>query len=105
MSIALMMGDHIRQTVLKYSAELFQTLGHSVVLDDIWHDHAEIRPGFMKSTFYIHNVDNVKRKEFNALVAALQQQYPEIATFKVKFKRPDRPVRFYIEIHKPSHDI
>ncbi|NBP02855.1 MAG: hypothetical protein EBU90_22610 [Proteobacteria bacterium] len=102
MSVVQHMGDHIRERIYSYAHALFETLGFKLDKQNIWHDFAEVRPQFFKSTFYVTDIDNVKRSDFNALSTSLKQNYPELKEFKVKFKRPDKPVRFYIEINTNS---
>lgn len=99
------MGDYIRSQIALYAADVFETLGTKIQSEDIWHDFAEVRPGFLKSTFYVKGLDNVKRKDFNTLSASVQQRYPELKCFKVKFKRPEKEVRFYIEVNNSNNDI
>lgn len=97
--IAQQMGDYIRSQIANYSADVFGALGHAFNVEDIWHDFAEVRPGFIKSTFYVKGLSNVKRKDFNLLASKIKESYPELKEFKVKFKRPDKEVRFYIEVN------
>lgn len=99
MSIVKQMGEHIREQICKYTADVFATLGTYINHDNIWHDFAEVRPGFFKSTFYISGLDNVKRKDFNLLANKIKESFAELKEFKVKFKRPEKEVRFYIEVN------
>lgn len=97
MSIAQTIGDSIRQKIINLTESLFSKLGITLNPDLIWHDLAQLNPDNFKATFYISGLDNVKRKEFNLLSEELIKNNPKIQIFKVKFKRPDREVRFYLE--------
>jgi adenylyl- and sulfurtransferase ThiI len=97
MSLVHQIGDSIRERIIKYTGSLFQQLGVTLEKDKLWHDLAQLNPDGIKATFYVTGLDNVKRKEFNALVEELKKNIPQIQTFKVKFKRPDKEVRFYLE--------
>ena len=101
--IAAQMGEYIKESIHNYASDVLQTLGHEVQINDIWNDLAEIRPGYLKASFYVKGLDNVNRKDFNVLAAALKQKCPEVKEFKVKFKRPDKEVRFFLEVSKQDN--
>lgn len=100
MSVAAAMSDYFKNTIYQYSHEIFAQLGHLIDKENIWHDLAQTTPAFVKSTFYVKGLDNVKRKELNALVLEYKKQHPKLVELKVKSKRPEKEVRFYIEITK-----
>jgi hypothetical protein len=97
MSITQAIGDSIREKIISFTGSLFSQLGITLEKDKLWHDLAQLNPDNFKATFYVSGLDNVKRKEFNVLAEELKKNNPKIQIFKVKFKRPDREVRFYLE--------
>lgn len=100
MSLAMQMSEYIKDQIYNYTHTVFESLGHNLDKEKIWHDFAEVRPGFFKSTFYVSGLDNVKRKDFSALSEAVKQAHDELKQLKVKSKRPNKEVRFYIEVNK-----
>jgi len=98
MSIAQFIGDQVRQRIIENTQPIFTQLNIQLEADNIWHDFAQISPDGFKAIFYIKGVDNVTRKEFNKAVEQEKQTNLGIKTFKVKYKRPDKEVRFELEM-------
>jgi hypothetical protein len=96
--IAMQMGEHIKSKILSSTASLWHAMGIEVTEDKIWNDLARCGNGGVEATFYITGLDNVVRKDFNVHVEALKLSNPCIQEFKVKFKRPEKEVRFFIKI-------
>lgn len=103
--IAQQMGEYIKSRIFDLTEPVFTKLGIQFTADDIWNDLARINGSELKATFYIKGLDNVVRKDFNAAVAELLSVDSKlIKEFKVKFKRPEKEVRFYIETNKTNND-
>lgn len=103
--IAQQMGEHIKSRIFDLTKPVFTKLGIQFTADDIWNDLARINGSELKATFYIKGLDNVVRKDFNAAVAEfLNFDTNHIKEFKVKFKRPEKEVRFYIETNKTTNE-
>ena len=104
--LATQMGEHIKNSILAATSTVWSALNiESVTADSIWNDLARYGLGGIEATFYIKGLDNVVRKDFNTQAAALKASNPLIEEFKVKYKRPDKEVRFYIKINKQTqHD-
>ncbi|NBW57259.1 hypothetical protein EBR43_05650 [bacterium] len=100
MSVAASISDYFKNTIYQYAHAVFAQLGHALDKDNICHDLAQSTPACMKSAFYVKGLNNVSRKNLNALVLEHKKLHPELVEFKVKSKRPDKEVRFYIEINK-----
>lgn len=105
--LAAHMGEYIRSSILQITSSVWNNLGiESVTTDKIWNDLARCGASGIEATFYIKGLDNVTRKDFNAQAALLKASNPLIEEFKVRYKRPDKEVRFYIKVNKeqPTHD-
>lgn len=102
MSEVAAVGDTIQKKIYFFSSDMFVRLGRFIFLEDIWHDFAQLTPQGLKATFYVKGVDNVVRKDFNREALLQQMTHPQIKTLKVKYKRPDKEVRFYIEIENEN---
>lgn len=100
--IAMQMGEHIKNTIATVTKPVFDKLGIQFTAEQVWNDLARINGGKLKATFYVTGLDNVVRKEFNAVATELKQNDTTIKEFKVKFKRPEKEVRFYLEIDDTS---
>jgi hypothetical protein len=96
--IAMQMGEHIKNTIATVTKPVFDKLGIQFTAEQVWNDLARINGGQLKATFYVAGLDNVVRKEFNAVATELKQSDATVKEFKVKFKRPEKEVRFYLEI-------
>ena len=94
MSLAQAIGDQIRDRILENTLPVFTTLNLTVEKENIWHDFAQVSPEGLKAVFYIKGLDNVKRKDFNTAVEQEKLVNHHIETFKVKYKRPEKEVRF-----------
>ena len=90
-------GDLIRQQIAQITEPVFSSLGFSINSQDIHNDLARFGNG-LESTFYISNVENVQRKPFNEQAALLKASNNKIVEFKVKYKRPEKNVRFYLKV-------
>lgn len=102
--IARQMGEYIQDQIYQNITNIFQKLGLTISKEDIWHDLAQVTGSKLTSTFYVKGVDNVKRKAFNELVALEKNQNPILQEFKVKYKRPEKEVRFYIHLEHPQNE-
>jgi hypothetical protein len=99
--IAAQMGEYIKSHILSVTAPVWTALGiNDVTAENIWNDLARCGAGGIEATFYVTGLDNVVRKDFNAQADVLKKNNPRIAEFKVKYKRPEKEVRFYIKINK-----
>ena len=96
--IAAQMGEHIKSKIHSNTQPVFDKLGIAFSVDQVWNDLARINGNELKATFYIKGLDNVIRKDFNAAVAQVIALNSSIKVFKVKFKRPEKEVRFYLEM-------
>jgi len=96
--IAIQMGEYVKATIASTTKSVFEKLGIQFTTDDVWNDLCRTGHGKLVSTFYITGLDNVVRKDFNAAATELKQSDSSIKEFKVKFKRPEKEVRFYLEI-------
>lgn len=54
-----------------------------------------------ETTFSLHGIENVERKPFHEAVVKHQQYNAKLQTLKVKFKRPEKNVRFYLKYGTP----
>ena len=95
--IAQQMGDYIKTKIASLTDPVWSSLGIEYNTEDIWNDLARVNGENLEATFYIKGLDNVVRKDFNVHALALKQANPNITEFKVKFKRPEKEVRFYIK--------
>lgn len=95
--IVQQMSEHIKSKIASLTDTVWNSLGIKYNTEDIWNDLARINGENLEATFYIKGLDNVVRKEFNVHALALKQANPGITEFKVKFKRPDKEVRFYLK--------
>jgi hypothetical protein len=96
--LASQMGDHAREKIFDTIKPVFDKIGVAINKENIWNDLLQVTGNNIKSTFYIKNVDNVIRKDFNLHVEDLKQTNKNIVELKVKFKRPEKEVRFFIEL-------
>ena len=96
--LASQMGDHAREKIFNTVKPVFDRIGITIDKENIWNDLLQVTGNMIKSTFYIKNVDNVIRKDFNLYVEELKQTNKSIVELKVKFKRPEKEVRFFIEL-------
>ena len=90
-------GDIIRQQIVEITNPAFTALGFSINPQDVHNDLAKFGNG-LEATFYISNVENVQRKPFNEQVNLLKASNNRIVEFKVKYKRPEKNVRFYLKV-------
>lgn len=75
----------------------FSSIGVSFTVDDIHCDLARFTNSGFESTFSLSNLENVDRKQFNEAVQTAVANDSKIQILKVKFKRPEKNVRFYIK--------
>lgn len=78
-------------------APTFAHVGVSLTADHIHCDLARFTNSGFESTFSLSNVENVDRKQFHAAAQMHMQHDDKMQIFKVKSKRPDKNVRFYIK--------
>ena len=102
MSIVQAMSNYIKHTILTATKPLWENLNITLSEEDIWNDLARTADGGIEATFFIKGLDNVVRKDFNSQVALLKANNPQIEEFKVKFKRPEKEVRFYIKYNRDN---
>ena len=100
--IAQQMSEYIKTKIASLTHSVWSNLGVEYITEDIWNDLARINGENLEATFYIKGLDNVVRKDFNVLAQNLKQANPGITEFKVKFKRPEKEVRFYIKYSPAS---
>jgi len=100
--IVQVMRDYVKHAIVNVTGDVWKNLGITFNEDDIWNDLARTTGSGIEATFYIKGLDNVIRKDFNAQVALLRASNPQIQEFKVKFKRPDKEVRFYIKYNRDN---
>ena len=100
--IAQQMGEYIKSTIASVTQPVWIALGVACNADNVWNDPARKDGENLEATFYIKGLDNVVRKDFNVLAQNLKQANPGITEFKVKFKRPEKEVRFYIKYSPAS---
>lgn len=100
--IAQQMGEYIKSTIASVTQPVWIALGVACNADNVWNDLARSNGHGIEATFYVAGLDNVVRKQFNALVDTLKASNPCIEQFKVKFKRPEKEVRFYIKINSEN---
>jgi hypothetical protein len=100
--IAQQMGEHIKNRIASLTRSVWDNLGIALNEEDIWNDLARMNGRDLEATFYIKGLDNVVRKDFNVQAQILKQSDSHIKEFKVKFKRPEKEVRFYIKYSPES---
>lgn len=100
--IAQQMSEYIKTKIASLTHPVWSNLGVEYNTEDIWNDLARMNGENLEATFYIKGLDNVVRKDFNVLAQNLKQANPGITEFKVKFKRPEKEVRFYIKYSPAS---
>ena len=100
--IAQQMSEYIKTKIASLTHPVWSNLGVEYNTEDIWNDLARMNGENLEATFYIKGLDNVVRKDFNTHAQSLKQANPGIAEFKVKFKRPEKEVRFYIKYSPAS---
>lgn len=103
--IAQPMSEHIKKTIASATQPVWTALGIECNAENVWNDLARVNGENLEATFYIKGLDNVIRKDFNVHALALKQANPNITEFKVKFKRPEKEVRFYIKYSPESVTI
>ena len=103
MSLAQEIGNNIRAKIISSVGSVFTSLGVEVNEDKIVNDCARYNPNGLEASFYIQGLDNVVRKDFNAQVAVVKASNPLIEEFKVKFKRPEKEVRFFLKVRNESN--
>lgn len=96
--LAKQMGEYMKNTIASVTKPVFDKLGVQFTAEQVWNDLARVGGGKLIATFYITGLDNVVRKDFNSVASELKQSNNTIKEFKVKFKRPEKEVRFYLEI-------
>jgi len=100
--IAQQMGEYIKNRIASLTQSVWSNLGITLNEEDIWNDLARMNGRNLEATFYIKGLDNVVRKDFNAQAQLLKESDSDIKEFKVKFKRPEKEVRFYIKYSPES---
>lgn len=85
----------IRSKIIGIVAPAFDNI--ELTTEDILIDISKFNGDNVEATFSLQPIENVKRKDFQAKVEALQKQNPSIKTLKVKSKRPNHNVRFYLD--------
>jgi len=75
----------------------FADIGVQCTAEHIHCDLARFSAGAFESTFSLSHVENVNRKQFHAAAQVAMAADCKIQILKVKFKRPDKNVRFYIK--------
>jgi len=98
MSLAHQIGNCIRQQIIDNVGPVFNNLNVTINTDNIVNDSARTSNQGLEATFYIQGLDNIMRKQFNILATELKNVNPKINEFKVKFKRPEKEVRFYLKV-------
>lgn len=94
----------ITAQIFNYVAEVFRGIGYIVKEEDIVVDFARFNSEGLESTFSLTSIENVLRKPFNQAVETYKSHNPSIAEFKVKFKRPDKNVRFYLKVNSVTQN-
>lgn len=102
MSLAQEIGNNIRAKIVNSIGNVFTNLGVTITEDKIVNDCARYNPSGLEASFYIQGLDNVVRKDFNAQVALVKASNPLIEEFKVKFKRPEKEVRFFLKVRNEN---
>jgi hypothetical protein len=100
MSSTASISEQIKKKIHDTVLPVFADLGISIAQEDIWNDLASYASNQVVATFYIKGLDNVERKPFNEKVANQKLVNKEIVELKVKFKRPEKEVRFYLKTSK-----
>lgn len=100
MSVTVSISEQIKKKIHDTVQPVFSDLGISIAQEDIWNDLASYSSDGISATFYVKGLDNVQRKPFNEKVANLKAINNEIIEFKVKFKRPEKEVRFYLKTNR-----
>lgn len=90
-------GDIIRQQIAQVTDPVFKGLGFEVKPENINNDIARFGNG-LEATFYVSTIENVQRKPFAELAQQLKDSNKRIVEFKVKYKRPEKNVRFYLKV-------
>jgi len=103
MSITASISEQIKKKIHDTVLPVFTDLGINVTQEDIWNDLASYSPDGVSATFYVKGLDNVERKLFNEKATHLKMVNKEVIEFKVKFKRPEKEVRFYLETNRKEN--
>jgi len=103
MSLAQEIGNNIRAKIVSSVGSVFTNLGLEVSEDRIVNDCARYNNNGLEASFYIQGLDNVVRKDFNAQVVIVKASNPLIEEFKVKFKRPEKEVRFFLKVRNENN--
>ena len=90
-------GDLIRQQIVQITDPVFKGLGFEITPGEVNNDIARFGNG-LEATFYVSSVENVQRKPFAELAQQLKDSNKKIVEFKVKYKRPEKNVRFYLKV-------
>lgn len=98
MSLAEQIGLSIRDKIFNNVVDIFHNIGIELDGDTIINDMAQLSNTGLEATFFIKGLDNVVRKDFNEEVKKAKEQNPDLEVFKVKFKRPNKEVRFYLKV-------
>ena len=88
--------------IFRNVVEAFGLIGFSIKEEDIAIDFARFNSQGLESTFSVSTIENVQRKPFNEAVVSLKTNKPGVEEFKVKYKRPEKNVRFYLKINNQS---
>ena len=95
MSLAQSFGAVIRDRIISLTGNIFKEFSVDLIPDIIINEHAQLNGECLKSTFYVIGLENVNRKKLAELV--INQNNPNMI-FRVKSKRPNKEVRFYLEV-------
>lgn len=90
----MQIADAVRNKLLGIVAPAFDA---QLTVDDISIDIARYNGENIQATFSLQPIENVKRKDFQAKVEQIQTQNTGIKTLKVKSKRPNQNVKFYLD--------
>lgn len=96
----------LHDTICQAIAASFAGIGIQVTNDMITCDLARfntLSDGTVscETTFSLHHVENVERKPFQESVIQCQKSDAKLQILKVKFKRPEKNVRFYLKYGTP----
>lgn len=100
---ASQIGEAIVTQLHRHTADFFNAIGHSVKVEEYAVDFARYNTSGLESTFYVNSIENVVRKDFNEIASGLIRNNPRIKEFKVKYKRPEKNVRFYIKVESVNN--
>jgi len=89
--------DAVKTHMINIITPVFHALGYNVQMDDIVNELCAFKDSNLEATFSANTVENVDRKSFAQAVDALKAVDAGIVEFKVKSKRPNKNVRFYLK--------